>query len=295
MSLFSAFKRNAKLALKGQWGAAIGTFLVVVGVQGLLAGLEHKALQIFVVKPFLQNPTMEPQTFDLAQLTRELLIGSQGEMIISSVFLLLSLLLLSPLQLGLTRWYYTLIRGNGAPFSEVFYFFENLGRFWRAVWHTVQLGLRSFLWSLVFFLLPGGVAGVSLWFLSTEGISPQTRSAASVGVVLACGLLFLGIALFLIFINRYALVPYLLCESDSITVAEAFQTSVRYTKHHRVLLLLFSLSFIGWYLLVPFTMFLLLLFVVPYHNAATMLLSRYLVEKNRLSEPDATQEWHPIR
>ncbi len=293
--MFSAFKRNAKLALKGQWGAAIGTFLVVVGVQSLLAGLEHKALQIFVVEPFLQNPTMEPQPFDLAELTRELLTGSLPELVISSVFFLLTLLLLSPLQLGMTRWYFTLIRGNGAPFSEVFYFFETLSRYGRAVWYTVQLSVRSFLWSLVFFFLPCGVMGISLWFLSTDGISAQTRSAASLGVVMACGLLFLAVALFLIFINRYALVSYLLCESDAITVSAAFKTSVRYTKNHRVMLLTFSLSFIGWFLLAPFTMFLLMLYVVPYYNAATTLLSRYLVEKNRLDEPGATQEWHPIR
>ena len=295
MSLFSTIKRNAKMALSGRWGAAIGTFLLVAGVGALLAGLEHWALRIFVVDPLLQNPTMEPPAYDLAQLTRELLIGSRAEMLISTLFMLLTLLLLSPLQLGLTRWYYTLIRGNAAPFGEIFHFFETLQRYLRAVWYTVQLGLRSFLWSLGFFFLPGGVLGVSLWFLGTEGISDQTRSAASVGVVMACALFFLAAALYMIFINRYALTSYFLCESDAVSVSSALKTSIRYTKSHRVLLLLFSLSFLGWYLLTPFTMFLLLLFVVPYYNAATMLLSRYLVEKNRLSEPDTSQEWHPIK
>lgn len=295
MSLFSALKKNAKMALKGRWGIAIGVYMLPAAVSALLSGLEHTALHLFVMQPLLQNPTMESEAFDLAELTRELLTAGGLETLISFLFMLLTFLLLSPLRLGLIRWYFALIHGTAAPFGEVFYFFESMRRYLRALWYNVQISLRTALWSIAFFVLPSGVLGVSLWLLSTEGISQPTHSSASVGLVLAVALFLLFAAWYAIFLNRYALTAYLLCESDHITVREAFQASIRYTKGHRTLLLLFALSFLGWYLLAPLTLFLLLLFVIPYYSAGHMLLCRYLVEKNRFDQPDTTQEWHPVR
>lgn len=296
MSFFATLKRNGKQALSGNWNAAVGTGALVALIGLVLTALEYAAVRLFIVTPLQSNPTMEPQTFDLARLVRELFVYSRGELLLTAGFTLLGLLLLSPLRLGLTRWYYLLVQGTQRPrFGELFHFFENLRRYAKAVWLQVQLTCRAFFWGLLLFFLPCGIFGISIWFLRTPGIDRATRSAASGGLVVSCAMLLLAALLLNILLNKYALVAYLLCDNEQLGVGAAFRTSIRYTRGYRNVLLLFSLSFVGWFLLAPLTLLLLLGFLGPYHGASRLLLCRYLVEKNRLGEPQVTQEWHPVR
>lgn len=291
MSFFATIKRNAKLALHGNWGRAIGAGAIVSGVSLLMLGLEHFALTVFVVNPFANNPTMEQPVQDYALFLRELLVLNWVEILITGVFVLLSLLLLSPLGLGVKRMYLSAVHGRRCTVTEVFHFFETMQRYTRAVWYTVQINLRCWLWSILFFCIPSGMMAVSVRFLNLEELDRATRSAASLGLVLALGLMLLASILYSICVSRYSLTGYLLCESDNITVRQAIKASIRYTKGYRGIILLFSLSFIGWFLLAVAGMLLPLLYVLPYYHAAVTLLCRYLVEKNRSQEASATREW----
>jgi len=286
MSFYAVIKKNARVALKGRWGAAIGIFALAFGVSVLLGWAELMALRAFAPYPFYEHPPA-----DYAHYLRALLSYNPAELLITGVAALLYLLILAPIFLGITRWFYLLIQEEKAAFSQVFHFFESLGRYGRAIWYTVQIAARTLGWGIVFMILPAGVLSASVRFLRIEALSAQARSAASVGVILAFGLLLLAILLYLVYINKYALTAYLLCESDEISVRQAFRTSIRYTKGYRGIKLLFTLSFIGWYLLSPLTLFLLLLFVIPYHTAGATVFARYLVEKNRYHEPQATREF----
>ena len=128
-------------------------------------------------------------------------------------------------------------------------------------------------------------------FLRIEALTRQSRAAASVGLVIAFGLMLLMVLLYAIYIKRYSLAAYLLCESDEISVRQAFRDSIQYTKGYRGVKFLFALSFIVWYLLTPLTLFLGLLYVLPYHRAGETVLARYLVEKNRSQQPQITREF----
>jgi uncharacterized membrane protein len=293
MSLFKTIKSNARLALRGSWAAAIGAGAALGGVALLLTGLETMALRLFVTPALLSNPTME-EPFDLARLTRDMLRFSWVELLITGGFVLLALLLLSPLRLGMARWYFRLAAGERPAFCELFYFFETPGRYGRAVWYHVQLSLRLFLGGLAFFVPPGGLGGISVWFLRTPGISRPTQVAAGVGLVLACVLLVLAAILFVVWSNRYALAAYLLCEPDAAGARAALRGSAMFTRGYRGTLLLFHLSFLGWHILIPLSMFLLLFYVAPYQYAASTLFCRYLTEKNRLTGAGATQEFSAV-
>ena len=291
MSFYEVIKKNARLALQGKWRGAIGVFALAFGVAGALVWAEKTALSIFVPYPFQNQPPA-----DYAHYLRALLSYSPLELVITAISMVLFLLILAPVLLGITRWFYVLIQGRQAAFVEVFYFFESLRRYGRAIWYTVQLIARTLAWGVVFMILPGGVMGVSVYFLRMEGLARQTRTAASAGVMLAFGMLALAVLLYAIHINKYALAAYLLCESDDVSVMQAFGTSAKYTKGYRGIKLLFTISFAGWYLISPLTFFLLLLFVIPYHAAGETVFARYLVEKNRFQEPQATREFggvHP--
>lgn len=290
MSFFGTVKKNARLALRGNWGSAIGIFVMTGGIVALLAVLEQIAVYFFVMEPMSSNPTMEAPA-DYAQFLQDIFTYNWTEILILGISVLLAMLLLSPLWLGVSRYFYCLAQEERPRFSDLFYFFDKIKRYRRAVWYTVQINLRAFFWGVLFQALPFGMMAISIRFLRLEAIDRQTRAAASVGIVLAFGLIVLAAVLHAVLMCKYTLTSYLLCENDEMTVRQAIRASIRCTKRCRGMLFLFSLSYIGWYLLSPFTFFLLLLYAAPYRAAGGMLLGRYLVERGRIPEDGVRKAW----
>jgi len=287
MVFFWMLKRDAKLALRDIWGRAIGAVAFVAAVSGLLGGLQGLALQVLVVRQGGGNPAVDlPQQYH-GEFIGALFGGYWLQTLILSAFTLASLLLLSPLLLGVNRFYYCLAGEDRPGFLDLFYFFESFRRYARAVWHTVELSFRAFFWGCITFAFPVGIMAVSASFLRIEHLDRPSRAAASAGVLLALGVFILATALYLILLSKYALSGYLLCADDGLTARGAIDASARYTKGERGMILAFSLSFAPWYLIMPFTFGLLMLFIAPYHSAAAALLCRYLAERGTALEPSA--------
>lgn len=68
----------------------------------------------------------------------------------------------------------------------------------------------------------------------------------------------------------FALTPYLMSCNDSLGIIEAMRKSWNMMYHYKVDLLLLRLSFLGWYLLAPFTAFLLCIWLVPYQKTVVV-------------------------
>jgi len=280
MPFFRMLKRGAKLALRNLWGQAIRVTVFVAAVTVIIAALQSFALQFLVIRTMQSNPTMELH----GQFIGGLFSFDWPQMLILSVFTVITLLLLCPIMLGATRFYYRVANAGVAGFSELFYFFDSFGRYKKAVWHTIQISVRAFLWGVLIFAFPVGIMAISVSFLSIDALERSNQTAASAGILLSIGLFVLAAVIYLIVINKYALSGYLLCAGDGYTVKEAINASIRHTKGERGIILIFALSFAPWYLLIPFTFGLLTFFVAPYHSAATAMLCRYFAEKNPAAE-----------
>ena len=77
----------------------------------------------------------------------------------------------------------------------------------------------------------------------------------------------------------YAMVTYLVVDTD-VEAKDALKKSRSMMKGYKWDYFVFNLSFIGWYILVPFTLGLLLIWLVPYHSAAEALYYDKLKEVN---------------
>lgn len=77
----------------------------------------------------------------------------------------------------------------------------------------------------------------------------------------------------------YAMVTYLIVDTD-IEAKDALKKSREMMKGYKWNFFVFQLSFIGWYILVPFTLGLLLIWLVPYVSAAEALYYDKLKEVN---------------
>lgn len=285
-------KKNAKLALKKNWGGAILIFLIVFGVAAMLSILQQVVVTVFVDRSVV-NETISDFILDPSHGVPEALTirNLAAEWIVIGVFSVLSLLFVAPLSLGEMRWFLKLIHGERMQVAEVFHFFESGRNFGRSVWYHINIYVRTLLWGIPIFAVPGCILGVSVYFLSgSEEVQRSSAAIASAGIFLAAILMILAGIFYAACVNRYALASYLLAESDEITVRKAIRDSVKFTKGFRFSLLWFELSYIGWFLLCVIA-FPLLLYVMPYYNTAYAMYARYIVEKNRYSEPNLTKEF----
>jgi uncharacterized membrane protein len=290
MGLFSMIKRNSKRALKGSWGRAVTLALLVFGATLLLSVLQQAAIEMFVTPGTPQPFAPPPPDADFSRFAAYIFSAFPlAEWIIIGVFTALMMLIIVPVEMGAARWFYGLVRGDKQPVSDAFYYFESGRRYGRSVWYSVNVGLRTFLWSLLFFAVPGGLLGYSAWWLSRADVTRAQSAAATIGAFIASMLLILAAVFFSACVSRYVLAIYLLGEGDGVTVGQAIRNSVRYTRGYRFSLMWFGLSYIGWILLC--FMFFPLLYVWPYYSAGIAMYALYIIEKKRHETPEATLEF----
>ncbi|MDL2234162.1 DUF975 family protein, partial [Ruminococcaceae bacterium OttesenSCG-928-L11] len=279
MSLFAMLKGNAKKALRGNWGKAIAAVSILLGFHLLLTMLRQYAFTLFAAQPY--DPAVLPFGASV----------SLSETVILSLSLLVTVLLGVPLQFGVNRWLYKLVKGENAPISDVFTYFEHFHSYIKSIWLYIGIFVRSFLWGALFLCLPSAMLVLSNELIrgrliAVPGNYRVNVSLGAMGAVLSLILLVLAGVLYLVFVNRYALAMYLFFEEPEAGTLKLIRQSVRYSHGYRGSLFLFSLSFVGWFLLcalgIPY------FYTLPYYLAAASLYALYIIEKNKLQDT-ATQ------
>ncbi len=195
------------------------------------------------------------------------------------------LLISIPLSFGVRDWYVELGAGNKESLGYTFGWFSTSQRFWRAIGQTVLLAVRTFLWTILFAVpMIGTMAGTAY-----AGIFALTKTdlwkyghdpdlfVAAIGAIWPVVLIsFVWCAVVGIWLMRYAAAPYILVRHPDKTVRESISESITMMKGHRMEYAIFGLSFIGWFLLVPFTLGFLLLWLLPYFVESTALFFQYV-------------------
>ncbi|HWP80024.1 MAG TPA: DUF975 family protein [Candidatus Acidoferrum sp.] len=205
--------------------------------------------------------------------------------LLSTLLSIGGMLISIPLAFGVRDWYVELGAGNKETLGYVFGWFSTTQRFWRAIGQTLLIGLRSFLWALLFAVplvaaMAGAVfsgmfvlTGTDMW---RYGYDPEYVLAA-LGVLWPVILLYLAwCAVVGIWLMRYAAAPYILVRHPDWSVRESISESIAVMRGHRIEYAVFTLSFFGWFLLAPFTLGLLLLWLLPYFFESTALFFQYV-------------------
>lgn len=291
MSLFSTLKKNAKHALRDHWLSAI--------VVTLIPGLTSTLLTFFVGSGIGLLAQRFPAFQQGQGASSGELMGLMPEgmflvLAVSLLFSVMILLVLIPLQLGCTHWYFQLVQGNPQPVSNIFYFFEDFKRYRRSLWLYINQGFRRGFWAAVFHCIPAGLLS-GIFFLAVQHrdavqTTPQLGWLLVMGMLLMSLVFFLVILLYAAYMNKYFLADYLVVSDDEIKPGDAIKRSIEYTKGYRFNLLWFILSFIGWLLLASIlpTLF----YSVPYLNASMALYALYLMETKKREQP-VLQEFPP--
>lgn len=138
-------------------------------------------------------------------------------------------------------------------------------------------------WVASFVVMPSLMLGLTMIYLNlAKGVSVDiARMFDGFQNVGPCVILFLLTALYtflwkLLFIIpgiikglSYSMGMYILAEHPEMSATQALDESKRMMRGHKWELFVLQLSFIGWFLLVPFTMGLLLIWLTPYVKMST--------------------------
>lgn len=257
MGLSKILKTNAKHALSGAWGRAIGVIFLAGLPLILINLLEYAIRQVTGIPEFVDlMGTMSLSFDDVANTT---LLST----LISGLMLLLTFILTAPLSQGLIRWYYRRTGGENEGVTELFYYFEAAGNYFKSLWLYLQIGVRMGLWTLLLSLpLVGGI-----WTMIMLGFSNPDNSAQIFSILYLLGILWgILMSIFLAIIGlRYFLAPYILVEQPQIKLRTAIKQSIKLVRGYKSGLFVFMLSFIPWYL--PLVLILLLMIPMAFMGA----------------------------
>ena len=234
------FKQKAREALKGNWqNALVVTFFACIFTT-VAQVLQRVAMADVgrVMDSITYAATSLPQGAMTTEQAQQMLVSATDN--ISSAMVIgllvvnvLSFLFTPVLSVNCNRYFIRLNVGE-----EIGVYSGLLGRMsiWhRALWLHIVMGIKIFLWTLLF-LLPGGI--VLGWLYSVTGW----------GQVLILSSLFVipGIVAAL----RYSMAPYYLADDPSLTARQALAKSKAVMKDKKFAYFALQVSFIGWNLLI---------------------------------------------
>lgn len=283
MNTYAWIKRTGKTRLRNNWGRAITIFAVLFSVY-ILIGLLEGAVREFLEIPVLQNiEDLYALDFNVAWPSLAITGGSA----------LFYVLLFPPLTLGAYHWFYSNAQDRDADLELFFHFLSSPKGLIKSIWLQIQLWVRRLLIGLLAMGIPiAAIAYSSNLLYSRE---ENTLLGIPLFVVGLIGLV-LGAIFYFWWTQRYFLVYYLISERPELPVTVAIRQSVALMKPHKSAVLLFKLSYTGWFCLCALA--LPAIFVLPYYwqslaNYAQNLLieQRNLAARQTQGTPQASYQF----
>lgn len=225
-------KLSAKIALKGNYGTVILGGLAATGV-GVLGNM----------------------------LTSVLFPGySTLEIILSQIFSIIMMLVLSVFTAGFSHMLLNVARGKEYSFGDMFHFFKN---------HPDRVIVASTVLAVLDVLVSLPMICYGLMTEPGEGVEAQLAWLSTYAL-----LMLLAAALKVIFSIPFAMMYLLLADNADMSGMEALKESVRMMKGKIGKYLLLQLSFIPLLIFSIFTLYVALLWIIPYIEMTTVMFYR---------------------
>lgn len=272
MTLRKQVKYNGRRCLYNNWGKAIAIVLLSVAIYLLFTMVESMISMLLGVPFFVDYGDPGYYLDNLPNL-------SWVSMTLTLIMAIGSFLVVTPLNLGITQWYYSLSDGESEDILSIFGCFSNRKIFFRSLVLRLNILVREALWALLYFLIPGAILCVSSWY-SYNGPEQWAYLLGTVGTIFGVMLGLLFSVFYGITIQKYFLAKYYLI-SGEVGVLGALKQARRASKGKRESIFLFKLSYIGWFascvLVIP------VLYVFPYYEVSSLLYARVLMEQHARS------------
>lgn len=265
MTLHKQVKYNAKRCLCNNWGKAVAIVLLSTAIYLLFVIIEllaHLLLQLPA-----SSAILIPGVSD----------GWILSLLLSLVTAVGSFILLVPLNLGTTRWYFDLSDGRSEDILNIFCCFAHKKLFFRSLGLALDITVRILFYSILYLTLPLAAVIFSLWLITASTFTGAIF-VGSMLLILSVALFSIALVFLLICTQKYFLAKYYLLDKN-ITVREAIRSSIHATRGHRDSIFCFKLSFIGW--AISSVLILPMLYFAAYFSMSSLLYARVLIEQDR--------------
>lgn len=183
------------------------------------------------------------------------------DVILGQLFVAILSLIFSIFAAGLSYMYLNMARGREYSFGDMVYFFKNHPD--RVITATILMTVLSFLVTIP----------LNYYLLTTD--SAVTTQAEAIKWLMNVELITLAIAVLDVLISiPFSMMYFLLADNPEMTGFEAMKTSVRMMKRRFGKYLLMQISFIPLLFFSMFTLFIALLWIMPYIEMSTVMFYR---------------------
>lgn len=278
-------KYNGLKALKGSWIKAIIIMLIIGLLYFGVSKLEDAYRNILGIQDISDSglPNITPLS-----------------LLISLCFTAILFLIMSPLILGMTEWYWNMTNGEPSEIGDIFGWYGSLKLYGKSLLLRINVGVRKLLWGLITCGIPAAIVAAGEYYLLKVNTNSRTLSGTDMQNLLFGGILAFfgatlmlgGIFLYVYIISRYILANFLLVEDNSRKIGNVVRDSIKYTKTYRWELTKFVLSFAGWF--ISCIAILPALYVIPYFSSSITVYSKHIIyEKRHIYEKiDADRDDH---
>lgn len=239
-------KVSMRQAIPSPIWVTLGYLLLTTGLVWLLNFVLFDPVSI-VMDDVLAGYTLEES---LAYLVEEYSVGLVAVLVVQMLLSVYRTIM----GFGYTSYALRMARNEGPGFFNLF---DGFAKFLRVLWMNILIGIFAALW-VVLFLTPAIILVV---------VAAASRFMSPFVLALYWLLIIGAIVAGMIVRLRYRLAAYFLLDDPSCTAREAIRRSKRAMRGWKMELFILDLSFIGWDLLVSFTMGILAVWVLPYQNA----------------------------
>lgn len=178
-------------------------------------------------------------------------------LVMSQVFLFILTLIMTVFTAGLSHMYLNMARGYDYSLMDLFYLFRN---------HPDRVIVAGFVLSLISL-----VTSIPYYYVNYMTDPGSTMEEQVLWLWKCMGLLLLSLVLEALLTLPFVLVYYILADNREIGGMEALKISARMMKGRKLKFLLLKLSFIPWMLLSVFTLYIGLLWLLPYMDMAAVI------------------------
>lgn len=271
----SVFKSRAKELLAGKWKSGMVVALIMLALV-LIGRLNELTVDYSsLITNFKIDPSLVPM------INRNTLNPEYTKFL--NVFLFITYILIPPLTVGISRYWYRVASGKEVSVKCIFHYFRSFRLFIR----TYAIGL------IITFALAGYVILFVIATIVFLVLSQTVGSMAILFNILAICSALSGIVILIMKVFSYFLVIYIFVNDDSCKITSLLKLSANKMKGLKMRAFILQLSFIGWdilcsllvglsSLIFPYNLFAVLsipayLYVQPYKNTTFAVFAHSLI------------------
>jgi hypothetical protein len=231
--------------------------------------------------------TVDSTEFGASLVTIAQQVTSQGHLImliITLLFILLRFVIVSPLELGETKWYYNAMNDDSAQVGQVFFYYSSNDWFIDSIMFKLKLFFQKLFFVLIPLLPSVAAFGAGIYYARRFGDFSSSSDSSNIIIYFALGVLLLLLGLLLgYYINlRLFLAPYLFTINVNGPRVSVFKQSRNIMKGNKMrvvsLLISFIPSMLSCLLILP------IMYVYPVVKGSMAVLAAQLIEEDRQRE-----------